>query len=211
MILRKYTHPTVVLEKNGASLLIDPGMFTTVAPQLIRDATAVLITHEHPDHADIDLIAAALTAQPDLTAWVPASVAALLPEHPGRIRMVAPGDAGDVAGFRVTVVGGEHEVIHPDMPESTNVGYVIDENVYHPGDSYFVPEQSVQTLLVPMSGPFAHLDRIIDFIRGVRPTRAVQIHDVLLTKTGKQVLAQFVDPLTNVELMILDEGESLPV
>ena len=109
----------------------------------------------------------------------------------------------------MAVVGGTHAVIHPDMPESTNVGYIIDDDVYHPGDSYFVPDQPVQTLLVPMSGPFAHLEKIIDFIRAVRPTRAVQIHDVLLTETGKQFLAQFVDPFTGIDLTILDDGGAL--
>lgn len=206
MILRKYTHPTVVLDKEGATLLIDPGTFTAAAKTLIREASAVLVTHEHPDHADIDLISATLTRQPDLTVWAPASVAALLPDHPDRIRVIAPGETGEVAGFRVAVVGGTHAVIHPDMPESTNVGYIIDDDVYHPGDSYFVPDQPVQTLLVPMSGPFAHLEKIIDFIRAVRPTRAVQIHDVLLTETGKQFLAQFVDPFTGIDLTILDDG-----
>ncbi|WP_217483597.1 MBL fold metallo-hydrolase [Curtobacterium sp. Csp2] len=66
MILRKYTHPIVVLEKDGATLLVDPGTFTASAAELIRDADGVLVTHEHPDHADIDLIAAALDSQPEL-------------------------------------------------------------------------------------------------------------------------------------------------
>ncbi|WP_217483596.1 hypothetical protein [Curtobacterium sp. Csp2] len=97
-------------------------------------------------------------------------------------------------------------MIHPDLPESSNVGYVIDDNVYHPGDSYFVPQQPVRTLLVPMSGPFAHLDRIIDFIRATHPERAIQIHDALLTDVGKQFLTQFIDPLTPSPLEILEEG-----
>ncbi|WP_354030708.1 MBL fold metallo-hydrolase [Curtobacterium sp. 1544] len=173
MILRKYAHPTVVLEENGKSLLIDPGTFTAAAPELIRAAAAVLITHEHPVHADVDLVTAALDGQPTLTVWAPASVAALLPDRPDRVRVVAPGDSGIVAGFRVAVVGGAHAIIHPDLPVSANVSYIVEENVYHPGDSYFVPDEPVRTLLVPMSGPFAHLEKIIDFIRAVTPAGCV--------------------------------------
>lgn len=211
MILRKYAHPTVVLDENGVSLLIDPGTFTAAAPELIRAAAAVLITHEHPDHADIDLVTAALDSQPTLTVWAPPSVAALLPDCPDRVRVVASGDSGIVAGFRVRVVGGAHAAIHPDLPESANVGYIIEENVYHPGDSYFVPDEPVRTLLVPMSGPFAHLEKIIDFIRAVQPVTAVQIHDMLLTDTGKQFLAQFIDPLTETALTVLNEGDAIHI
>jgi len=209
VILRKFTHPTIVLEKVGRSLLIDPGTFTPAAAELIQDASVVLITHEHPDHADIDLIGAALEAQPGLEVWASRAVADLLPTHRGSVRVVAPGDQGVAAGFAVRVVGGVHEAIHADVPASSNVGYVIDEDVYHPGDSYFVPDVPVRTLLVPLSGPFARVDKIVDFIRAANPARAMAIHDALLTDMGKQFLAQFIDPLTDVPLTILDETAAL--
>ncbi|WAC70115.1 MBL fold metallo-hydrolase [Microbacterium sp. SL75] len=211
MILRKHTHPTVVLEKDGASLLIDPGVFTTDAPELIRDASVVLITHDHPDHADVDLLTAALDSQPDLKIWAPPSVANQIPRHGDRIRVVEPGGTGDAAGFHISVVGGRHESIHLDMPASGNVGYVIDQDVYHPGDSYYVPEENVTTLLVPLSGPFSRLDKIVDFIRAARPTRAIAIHDVLLTEMGKEFLAQFITPLAGLELAVLRDNDSVQI
>jgi len=209
MILRKYTHPTVVLEKHGVSLIIDPGTFTSAATELIRAASVVLVTHEHPDHADVPLLAAALTDQPALIVWAPSSVANQLPEHRERIRVVNPGDTGTAAGFHISVVGGHHETIHPDLPESGNVGYIIDQDVYHPGDSYYVPGEPVTTLLVPISGPFARVDKMVDFIRATHPTRAIAIHDLLLTDMGKHFLTQFIDPLTGLELTLLAEGDAL--
>ncbi|TFB83611.1 MBL fold metallo-hydrolase [Cryobacterium algoricola] len=209
MILHKHTHPTVVLHKERSSLLIDPGTFTPAAPRLVGETSAVLITHDHPDHFDVDLLSAALESQRELRIWAPADVVAQLHNDDGRVTVVAPGDRIDIDGFQVDVVGGTHAVIHPDMPETGNVGYVIDDDVYHPGDSYHVPGLPVKTLLVPTSGPWAKLDAAVDFIRAVQPDRAIQIHDMMLTAAGRQFFSQFVDPLTGIELLILEDGDAV--
>ena len=60
MELTKHTHACVSLRKGHAHLLIDPGTFTPDALELLDEADAVLITHEHFDHFDEALIAAAI-------------------------------------------------------------------------------------------------------------------------------------------------------
>ena len=44
-------------------LVIDPGSFSDAAAAL-DGATAVMVTHEHPDHLDADAIRAALSSDP---------------------------------------------------------------------------------------------------------------------------------------------------
>ena len=41
--------------------------------------------------------------------------------------------------------GGQHALIHPSIPIVANVGYLIDDAVYHPGDSFIVPPSAVET------------------------------------------------------------------
>ncbi|OIH96494.1 MBL fold metallo-hydrolase [Curtobacterium sp. MCBA15_001] len=211
MDLTKYTHATVVLTKDDTTLVVDPGAYTPNAAELVAGTTAVLVTHDHPDHLDADVLTAALDAQPELRVWAPASVTAALGDHDGRVVTVAPGDAFDAAGFSVQTVGGDHAVIHPDIPLMTNVGFVIDGAVYHPGDAYFVPDVPIETLLVPTSGPWAKLGELVDFVRAVHPTRAVQIHDLMLSDAGKGSFAQFTQQLTGTELVTLAEGESVTI
>ena len=50
------------------------------------------------------------------------------------------------------VVGGAHAEIYEGLPGCANVGFVV-EGVYHPGDSLFVPDVPVTTLLVPWTVP----------------------------------------------------------
>ena len=209
MDLTKYTHATVVLTKDDTTLVIDPGAYTPNSADLVARTTAVLVTHDHPDHLDADVLTAALDAQPELRVWAPASVTEALGGHDGRVTTVAPGDTFDAAGFSVQVVGGDHAVIHADIPLMSNVGYVVDGAVYHPGDAYFVPEVAVETLLVPTSGPWAKLSELVDFVRAVHPSRAVQIHDLMLSDAGKGSFAQFAQQLTGTELVTLADGETI--
>jgi L-ascorbate metabolism protein UlaG (beta-lactamase superfamily) len=209
MELTKYTHATVVLRDGDRSVLIDPGAYTPTSAELVAATDAVLVTHDHPDHFDADVLTAALAAQPDLRIWGPSAVVDTLGTHDGRVVAVSPGDAMTAGGFDVTVFGGDHAVIHPDLPPMSNVGFLVDGRVFHPGDSYDVPGVPVETLLVPTSGPWAKLGELVDFVRAVQPTRAVQIHDLMLSDAGKGSFAQFAGQLTGVELVTLSDGETI--
>ncbi|MGZ4538920.1 MAG: MBL fold metallo-hydrolase, partial [Blastococcus sp.] len=111
MELTKHGHACVVLAAGGARLVIDPGAFT--APEALDGATAVLITHEHFDHFQPDLLRAAMDADPALEVWANSSVAAQLDGPGARVHVVGHGDAFTAAGFDVTVHGELHAVIHP--------------------------------------------------------------------------------------------------
>ena len=65
MKLTKFTHACVRLEKEGRVLVLDPGTFSET-DQALAGAAAVLITHEHPDHIDVDAVTEALLANAEL-------------------------------------------------------------------------------------------------------------------------------------------------
>lgn len=184
MHLIKYTHACVRLEDGDRALVIDPGVWTE--PDALVEATDVLVTHEHFDHVDVDRLTAALAGNPRLRIHAPAATAAALSALGDAVRTVQVGDEFTAAGFGVQVVGGEHAEIYQGLPGCANVGYIIDGNVYHPGDSLFVPAEPVRTLLVPTSGPWLKLAEALDFVRAVAPQRAHSIHDAMLSPTGEQ-------------------------
>ena len=144
MKLTKHEHACVVVEKDGASFVIDPGSFSRDAAGVISGAEAILLTHEHFDHVHEAAIKEALAARPGLRVYAPAALAGAF--DAGQFTAVSAGDELAIAGFTVTVHGGTHAVIHPDIPAIANVGYLVDGTVYHPGDAYFVPDAAVETL-----------------------------------------------------------------
>lgn len=183
MQLTKFTHSCVRFDDGGRSLAIDPGVFSEVEAAL--DAVGgVLITHEHVDHVDADRLRAAARNDPRLRVWAPAGVAATLADLGEQVVAVAPGECFEAAGFAVRTFGGQHALIHPTIPVVANVGYLIDESTYHPGDSLIVPPVAVRTLLAPLHAPWSKTGEVIDFVVSVRATQVHQIHDGLLNEIG---------------------------
>lgn len=187
MRMIKYTHACVRLVDGDRSLLIDPG--TWAEDVAFEGATDVLVTHEHADHVDVERLVALHSRSPDLRVYLPASVAATAsaaaPTFVPALNVVAVGDTFEAAGFSVRAVGGKHAVIYDGVPDVANIGYVVDDDVYHPGDSTFVPDGAVATLLVPTMAPWLKLAEAIDFVRAVHPARAYSIHDAMLSERGQ--------------------------
>jgi L-ascorbate metabolism protein UlaG (beta-lactamase superfamily) len=173
MRLIKYTHACVRLEQDGAVLVIDPGIWSE--PRALRGADAVLVTHEHADHIDVLRLAG-------LNVPVYAPAGAKIPDlaHVS----VVPDQEFTAAGFRVRALGGRHAVIYGGQPDCANLGYLVEDRVYHPGDSLHRPEVPVETLLVPVQGSWLKTDEAIDFVRAVAPERAYGIHDAQLNDRG---------------------------
>jgi len=192
MKLTKYTHSCVRLEKDGRVLVLDPGNFSESA-EALQSAEAVLVTHEHADHIDVPAVVDALRANAGLAVFAPARVTGQLQDkatgEAARIHAVNPGSTFQAAGFTIRSFGGQHALIHPQIPIVANIGYLIDDNVYHPGDSFVIPDGiSVKTLLVPLHAPWSKSAEVLDFVIGVRAPRAFQIHDGLLNENGLKVV-----------------------
>ncbi|MEU8569801.1 MBL fold metallo-hydrolase [Streptomyces pathocidini] len=191
--LTKKGHACIRLEKDGQVLVIDPGAFSEADAAVGADA--VLVTHEHLDHFDEGRLRAALEANPAAEIWTLRSVAdKITTAFPGRVHTVGHGDAFTAAGFEVEVHGELHAVIHPDMPRITNVGYLLDGSVFHPGDALTVPDRPVDTLMLPVQAPWSKVGEVIDYLRELAPRRAIDVHDGLLSDIARTVYDRMLGP-----------------
>lgn len=213
MKLTKHEHACVVFEKDGDSIVIDPGMFSAQPEDIISGAEAILITHEHGDHVNEAAVNAALAARPELRVYAPAAMAGMFSAHEAQFTAVAAGDTLRIGGFGISVHGDTHATIHPDIPAIANVGFFVDESVYHPGDAYFVPDVKISTLLLPTSGPWMKIGEAADYVRAVRPDQVVQIHEMLLSDIGLGLAANLLGAqgLTGIPLTQIPAGESFSV
>ena len=138
-------------------------MFSEVQAAL-DGANAVLITHEHPDHIDVERCAVA-----------PAAIRGCsLGAGPGRRPIADLGEQVVTVEPRRAFEAGRLPGAHvrrparadpPDDPGLANVGYLVEESVYHPGDSLIVPP--VPVVAAPRAGPRA----VVEGLRGHRLRR----------------------------------------
>lgn len=182
MQLTKFTHSCVRLDDGERSLVFDPGAFSEVEAAL-DGAGAVLITHEHADHVDVDRLRTAARSDPRLRIWAPAGVAASLADLDEQVVTVASGESFDAAGFAVRTFGGQHALVHPAIPVVANLGYLV-EGIYHPGDSFIVPSEPVRILLAPIHAPWSKTGEVIDFVVSIRAAQVYQMHDGMLNDIG---------------------------
>ncbi|MBM7492445.1 L-ascorbate metabolism protein UlaG (beta-lactamase superfamily) [Micromonospora luteifusca] len=210
MRLTKYAHSCLRVEHDGGVLVVDPGMFSD--PTVALDGVdAVLITHEHPDHLDVAAVRLQLDRQP-FPIHGPASLAGALGDAAEALRPVTVGESFTAAGVAVRAYGGQHAVIHPDIPTVDNLGYLINDVVYHPGDALVVPEETpVDTLFAPIHAPWSKFSEVVDFIRAVAPRRAYALHDALLNDNGLRVLDRQYAAMSGTDYQRLEPGSRVDV
>ena|SRR5258705_9699689 len=210
MRLIKFAHACVRLESDGGVLVIDPGVFSDAAA--LDGADAVLVTHEHADHLNVDALVAAIGARPGLRVFTAAAVAPKLDAVAGAVTAVAPGDRFEAAGYQVQAFGGTHAEIHPDIPRVANVAFLVNGLVYHPGDSLFAPEDTtVDTLLLPVSGPWLKTGEAVDFARAVAPRQALAIHEALFNEVGLGLVDNIFKGLSRTDFQRLPAGGEISI
>ncbi|MFG1920310.1 MBL fold metallo-hydrolase [Cryptosporangium sp. NPDC048952] len=206
MRFQKFGHACVLVEDADARVLIDPGAFAQGWEDL-RDLTAVLVTHQHFDHLDLDRLPALLEANPDAVVHTDQGSAGVLAEQGVRAEGVAAGATFTLNGLTVEAIGVDHAVIHPDIPVIPNVGYLLGGRFFHPGDALTVPKQPVEILGAPTAAPWLKLWEAIEYVRAVAPRVAIPIHEKVAAfpQMYYQNMTNLAPERTAVE--IIDDGE----
>ncbi len=186
MKLTKYEHACFTVEKDGKVLVVDPGGYTTDLPAL-ENVVAVIITHKHADHFDINAVEALFASNPDIVVYSPQQVDESLVAAAFSHKAVAAGETISCGPFELEFFGGDHAEIHASLPIDQNVAVMVNDTVYYPGDSFTQPNKPVAVLALPVAAPWLKMSEVIDYIAEVKPTMAFPTHDAILSSTGKKL------------------------
>ena len=211
MRVTKHEHAALTLEKDGRTLVVDPGVFTS--PLDLENVVGIVITHEHPDHWSAPHLDRILAGNPGIPIVAPKGVAHAAPGYD--ITVVSPGDSIDIAPFHLEFFGGEHAIIHESIPMVDNVGVLVDDALYYPGDSYAVPKGASVTLLAaPVGGPWLKIGEAMDFVLAVAPRQVFATHDMTLAVAGRDMgrgRLQWAVEQHGGEFLALDPGDSTEI
>ncbi len=166
----------------------------------------MLITHEHVDHIDVMLLAGVGVP---VFAPAEANLGGLDLTRGLNLTRVDSGEDFTAAGVPVRAVGARHAAIYDRQPDCANLGYIIDNQLYHPGDALHVPTDDVGVLCVPVQGSWLKLAEVIDFVNRVSPERAIAIHDAQVNERGLEGINDWLARKTDTDYRCLRSGDSL--
>ncbi|WP_106296061.1 MBL fold metallo-hydrolase [Knoellia remsis] len=185
-------HACLLVEIAGERILIDPGSFTEGFEDL-RDLSAIIVTHQHPDHLDEDRFESLVRANPGARVLTdPGSTDVLA-------RLGVEGEVHDgdtrIGAVTITPVGETHALIHEEIARIPNVGVVLradgEPSLFHPGDALDQDPGEVDVVAFPLNAPWALSRDTTGFLRRLNPPAAIPIHDGLLSENGRTIyLAQ---------------------
>ncbi len=188
MRLTHFGHSCLLADFVDTTVLFDPGNFSH-GFEGITGLSAILITHQHPDHVDVERLPALIDANPEAALYAdPQTAAQLGPPW----RPVHAGDVFELGSLRVRGVGGQHAVIHPEIPMIDNISYLVGDaghpaRLMHPGDALFVPGEPVDVLAAPAAAPWMKISEAVDYLRAVAPRAAVPIHQGIIAADARGI------------------------
>lgn len=197
----RLSHAGLVVERDGAALIIDPGDFSreremTSALTAIASVAGVVITHEHPDHwtpGHITAIRRKAEQQGDPRVPIFTTTAtgrALRDAGIDDVTVVHSGDALQAGGFALEFYGGLHEVLHRSIPRIENVGVKVDGRLAWGGDSLADPPVGIDLLGIPIGSPWSNIGQVMDFALAAAPRQAYLTHDGMLSERGRALFTQ---------------------
>lgn len=184
MKITKLGHCCFIAEpKEGVRVMTDPGSYSTLQYDA-KNIDLILITHEHADHLHIESLKKVLENNPSAQIITNTAVGALLQQASLPYTLLEEGQVYDFKGVRIAGFGNFHAEIYHQYGQVQNTGYMVDGLCY-PGDAFHYPNEKVDILALPVSGPWMQTKDAINYAHHVGPRIAFPVHDAVLTSIAQ--------------------------
>jgi L-ascorbate metabolism protein UlaG (beta-lactamase superfamily) len=203
LVLTFVGHGTIMMSINGKVIHVDPVSQMADYTKMPK-ADLILITHEHPDHFDLNAINLIKNAKTKIVATE--TVARQISD----VIIMKNGDIRTIGGLRIEAVPAYNLVNmrspgNPFHPKGTGNGYIItfgDKRVYIAGDTENTPEmkslKGIDVAFLPMNLPYTMTPEMVaDAAKAFRPkilypyhygnTDTAKLTDLLKDTTGIEV------------------------
>lgn len=207
MRITKYEHACLDIQQDNTRIIIDPGKFTKSLTNY-ADINALVITHIHSDHFLLDTVQKIISSNPNIKVFTVNQVASQIKSK--SVNVVSAGEKHIINNVILTFHGGDHEFYN----EFENIAVMIDNKLYHPGDSYTVPKTKFEALASPASAPWLRVKDAGSFIANCKPKIAFPIHNAVLSPEGEEIHYRILGEeckQLGVSWKILQPGDTLEI
>ncbi|MCA9343239.1 MBL fold metallo-hydrolase, partial [Candidatus Saccharibacteria bacterium] len=146
--------------------------------------SAVVVTHVHGDHFDSEKLQKIISQNPDAKIFTTQEVVDKFPQN---TKTVKNGETVDVNGTVLEFFGEQHAEIDPKTPLNQNIGVLVNQKLYYPGDSFTECNKQFDILAVPASAPWLRVGQTIPLIENSKCNQVFPIHNALLSDIGDSI------------------------
>ncbi len=179
MKITKLGHSCILIEEKGVKILTDPGNYS-MAQNNIKNIDIILITHQHQDHCDISSIKTILSNNPQGKIITNKSVSIILKKNEIESIVVENEQFFQEKEVPIEGFGKNHAIIYTSIPVIQNIGYLINNKMFFPGDALIKPKKSIEILALPVYAPWMRISEAIDYAIELKPKVCIPIHDGIL-------------------------------
>jgi L-ascorbate metabolism protein UlaG (beta-lactamase superfamily) len=204
-------HSCLLIDIGGQRILIDPGGFSPGIVD-VTGISVILVTHQHPDHVDLQRLPAVLEANPQARMYAEPQAAAVMEAAGIAAEHTVSGQALTFGRVQVTPVGEMHALINEALPRVGNLGVILrsegEPGLFHPGDAYDAEPGQVDILALPLNAPWAASRDTVAFARRISPRVCIPVHDALLSDVGRRLYLSHVGSFgpDDMEVRDLSDG-----
>ena len=206
-------HACLLVETGGKRILVDPGSF---APGFddVTGLDLVLVTHQHPDHLDLQRLPALIEINPQARLYAEPQAAAVMEGAGIAAEFTAAGQTLTFGRVQVTPVGELHALINKALPRIGNLGVLVrtegEPSLFHPGDAYDGEPGHIDILALPLNAPWTASRDTVAFAWRLSPQVCVPIHDALLSPVGRRLYLSQVASLGPQDMEVRDLSDGAP-
>ncbi len=208
MKITKLGHSSLLVREGKATLAFEPGKFGE-AFNSQKNIDAIVISHEHFDHLDPELVKKILINNSQAIVITNSAVGAILEKEGIAFTKVEAGEKITVKGVTIEGFGNEHIIFGEGRGMCQNTGYLIAKKLFFPGDAYVVPERPVAVLALPVGGPWLERNDVVAYMEKVKPKAYIPIHDGFDSEHPE--ISKIIAEKTKVKFIALPLGEEVEI
>lgn len=171
MKVTRYFQSCLLIEENGARVLLDPSGQEKDRFGQFGKLDAVIYTHEHMDHFEPEL--AEQFAESGAVIYANASTAKQMKSKP---QVISDGQKFSIGGLDIQARELPHCLMVDGSTSVQNTGYLVGGKLFHPGDGKELEGLKADVLAVPLSGPDISLKDAYSFTMQAEAKEVIPIH-----------------------------------
>lgn len=179
MKIKKIGHCCLLITLPELTILTDPGAYTT-EQNILTGIDVILITHEHADHLHVASLHTILTNNPHVKIITNTAVAKILDNEGIPCTILEDKHSMRIQTITIEAYDGNHEEIFEKLGQVQNTGFLINQRLFYPGDSYIDPHTTIEILALPVAGPWCRIADAIRYALRIQPQYVFPVHDGML-------------------------------